>query len=326
MTEPQGLILPLCWRTLAVRLFVVTSVSSFLLSCLSLLIAASIALPSPAQAAAPSSQTAVKRIIWLTPDSTQVGQSRVGFGVADRLVKYVSAQLPDIEHSVVRANAKRSLKMLQQGETACHASLIRSAEREQIAYFSNTLLLTPMQLIVRADKFEALPRDAQGEVDLRKLLADETLRGVLTDKRSYGEYIDAILATRPENRAVFSHSHGDFGGKLLQMLLADRADYLIDYPTAMDLLLNHSPGSDPQALRNLPIQGASELVVGGVACPRTAWGLAAITQIDRALSTPAGVALLRESSDRLLRPDARRVCASRQDAFYKDRARPSKVF
>ncbi|WP_263557725.1 hypothetical protein [Paucibacter sp. B2R-40] len=39
------------------------------------------------------------------------------------------------------------------------------------------------------------------------------------DKRSYRKYIDAILATRLENRPVFSHAHGDCGGKLLQMTI-----------------------------------------------------------------------------------------------------------
>ncbi|MEJ6007291.1 TIGR02285 family protein [Paucibacter sp. AS339] len=286
----------------------------------------SLLITRPAQANTASPLPPVKSIVWLTPDATQIGQSRVGFGVADKLVKFVAAQLPAIEHSVVRANAKRSLQMLEQGEPACHASLIRSSERERIAYFSNTLLLAPMQLIVRADKVDALPRDAHGEVDLAKLLADGRLRGALTDRRSYGDYIDAIIAARPDNRAVVSHSHGDFGGKLLQMLQADRADYLIDYPTSMDLMLSKAPESSQETLRSLPIQGASELVVGGVACPRNAWGLAAITSIDRALGTPAGVAMLRESSDRLLRPEARRVCAARQDAFYKERARPSKSF
>ncbi|MCV2355305.1 hypothetical protein LNV09_14215 [Paucibacter sp. B2R-40] len=94
----------------------------------------------------------------------------------------------------------------------------------------------------------------------------------------------------------------------------------------MDLLLNHSPRSDPQALLSLSVQGASELVVSGVACPSTPWDLAAINQINRVVSMPAGAAMLRESSDRRLQPGAWRACASRHAAFYKDHARPSKVF
>ena len=293
---------------------------------MSLLITGLVALPIQARSSTLPPQALVKHIVWLTPDATQIGSNRVGFGVADKMVKFVASQLPEIEHQLVRANSKRSLQMLENGEAACHPSLIRSSERERIAYFSNTLLLPPMQLIVRADKLESLPRDSLGAVDLNRLLADPLLRGALTERRSYGDYIDGIIATRPENAQVRSHSPGDFGGKLLQMLLADRADYLIDFPTSMDLLLKNTRGAQSDALRALPIQGASEFLVIGVACPRNAWGREAIQAIDRALSTTAGVTLMRESSARLLRPEAQRVCSARQEAFYKDRAKPSKFF
>lgn len=341
--KPERLVIGwrLCCRTFAARLFPVTFSSPLLLPLfsrragerkgpglwsqfsLALALVGAIALPAFAHSA--KTQPPVKHIVWLTPDATQVGQARVGFGVAEKMVKFVSSQLPEIEHTLVRANAKRSLQMLERGEAACHPSMIRSSERERIAYFSNTLLLPPMQLIARADKIESLPRDSQGAVDLSRLLADPSLRGALTERRSYGEYIDGIIAARPENKRVQSYSPGDFGGKLLQMLLADRADYLIDFPTSMDLVLN-SMESRHEALQALPIQGANDFMVIGVACPRNAWGLEAIHAIDRVLSTPAGVALMRESSARLLRPEARRVCSAKQDAFYKERARPGKSF
>ncbi len=278
-----------------------------------------------APSSAADSPPPLKHIVWMTPDATQIGQTRVGFGVAEKMVKFVASQLPNIEHTLVRANVKRSLQMMERGEAVCHPSMIRSSERDRIAYFSNTLLLPPMQLIVRSDKLSAVPRDAQGEVDLQRLLANPQLRGALTDRRSYGDHIDSLIAARPENKQVQTYSPADYGGKLLQMLLADRADYLIDFPSSMDLLLNTlAPGK--ASLQALPIQGVSDFMVIGVACPRNAWGLEAIQAIDRVLSSPAGVALMRESSARLLRPEAQRVCAAKQEAFYKDRAKPSKFF
>jgi len=93
----------------------------------------------------------------------------------------------------------------------------------------------------------------------------------------------------------------------------------------MDLMLN-TQVTRSDSLQALPIQGATDFMVIGVACPRNAWGREAIQAIDRALSTPAGVTLMRESSARLLRPEAQRVCSARQEAFYKDRAKPSKFF
>ena len=76
---------------------------------------------------------------------------------------------------------------------------------------------------------------------------------------------------------------------------------------------------------SLPIQGASEPMQAGVACPRNAWGLAAIQEIDKRLGTPAGAAMLRESFERWLTPEVRQHYGTRIDAFYRERAKPSVV-
>ncbi len=109
------------------------------------------------------------------------------------------------------------------------------------------------------------------------------------------------------------------------MLGRDRADYTIGYDVSLS---RPAPDGGPLpsvGLMSVPIAGASASVRAGVACPRNAWGLAAIQHIDKLLATPAGVAMLREETERWLTPETRQRYGARLDEFYRERARPSVI-
>ena len=276
-------------------------------------------LPTPARAEEPR----VESITWLLGEAPgHTTGSTDGVNPADWLLPYLREHWPGVKQVVLLANARRTWQMLANGEQACSASSVRTPEREKLAYFTSTLLGPPLQLIARREKLSALPRNATGEIDLARVLADEHLAGALIEGRSYGSYIDKLLAQRPDNKAVTLYAASDFGSKIMPMLDIGRADYSIGYDIAIVEARAHNPASQ---LFSLPIAGASAPVPAGVACPRTPWGLAAIRGIDRALGTPGGAAMLREITERWLTPESRQHYAARLDAFYKERARPSVI-
>jgi len=265
----------------------------------------------------------VERIVWLSADPPPAADSKSGTALAERLVAFMRRQWPGVEHVIVRANAQRAWQLLASGEPACHASAVHTAEREKIAHFTDTLVGPPLQLIVRREKLTALPRNGAGEIELQRLLADPLLRGALIHGRSYGPVIDGLLARRPDNPSVLLYSASDYGSKLLPMLAVGRADYAIEYDIALGVMRENMPGA--AALTSQPIAGVSEPMRAGVACPRTPWGHAAITHIDTVLGSPAGAAMLRESTERLMTPELRQRHAARLDAFYRERAKPSVI-
>ncbi len=282
-----------------------------------LLLAALLVLATAANAAD------IERITWLSADPPPSAESKLGIGLAARMLAFMKLQWPEVQHQILQANAKRSWQLLAQGEPACHASALRTPEREKLAYFSNTQIFPPLQLIVRRDKLDLLPRNAAGEVDLARLLADPRLRGALVDGRSYGLFIDQLLAGRGLPKVVDLYAAADYGSKILPMLSVGRGDYTIEQDMALAVGRERNP--QLQELLSLPIQGASEPLQAGVACPRNAWGLAAIREIDKRLGTPAGVAMLRESFERWLTPEVRQNYGVRIEAFYKTRAKPSVI-
>lgn len=266
----------------------------------------------------------VTQISWLSADPPPAaeGKSSAG-GLSSRMVAFMTQHWPEVKHEIVQANAKRSWQLIAQGEPVCHGSALRTPEREKLAYFSPTQMGPPLQLIARRDKLAALPLDSTGEVDLARLLADARLQGALVSGRSYGPYIDKALSPLPANKTLTFYAAADYGSKILPMLLAGRADYTIE----QDMALSVGRDNNPQmvALVSLPIRGASELIAAGVACPRNAWGLAAIHEIDKRLGTPAGAAMLRESFERWLTPELRQRYGAKIDAFYKERAKPAVI-
>lgn len=278
------------------------------------------ALVAPSLRAQPqaAAEPAVTKITWLASEHAP-GSGVEPSGVTRSVITYLGKYWPQVQHEIVYANAKRSLQMLENGEEVCRANMVRTAEREKTVYFANSQLTPPPQLIVRRDRLARLPRNGAGEVQLPRLLADTKLRGALIDGRSYGPALDELLAARPSNPAVAIYSPRDFGARVLQMLSLDRADYAIDLDMALIMAGN------PKDLVSVPIQGASELVMAGFACPRTPWGLAAIRGIDRAYGRPEGAASLREGLMYWLTPETRAHYAARFDAFYRERAKPSRI-
>ncbi|RTL44424.1 MAG: hypothetical protein EKK53_07380 [Burkholderiales bacterium] len=265
-------------------------------------------------------QSSVDRITWLAGDTAAASGS--GARPSDRLLDWLTARLPGITHERIVANAKRSWTLIERGDPVCHASAVRSPQREALAYFSNTWPMPPLQLIVRRERAAALPVDAAGQVDLPALLADPRLQGVIVHGRSYGAALDAALAQADGASSRMRRvTAGDFGSNLVPMLLQARADYAFEYPNALAALLRSRP--EVVGLAALPIKGVVEPVVSGVACPRTPWGQTAIRRIDAALGTPEGAALLRDILMTELPPDTRRQYREAFDAFFQRRSQPT---
>ena len=263
----------------------------------------------------------VDSITWVVSNTMTVPDGERMRRPADELTQWLQARLPAVAFKPVVANAERSWALIREQQHVCHAGAARTPERERLAYFTNTWLVPPPQLIVRQDRRAALPLDASGDVDLEALWVEGALRGVVTQGRSYGPALDSMLSLPSASRHLQGVFGGDYGSNLLPMLIQGRADYTLDYPNTLVAIAPRAPG-DVQ-LAALPIKGASEAVISGIACPRTPWGQAAIRLIDTALGTPEGAAMLRDTLRVSLPADTQRAYRDAWDTFFKHRARPT---
>jgi len=271
---------------------------------------------------APAAQ-AEQRITWLMPEfALTEGNGAKGLarkGMAEPMVDYLRKHWPEpAEHVTVLANAKRSWLMIDAGEPACHLVSLRTPEREARAFFYITHLVPPAQLVALPEVLARLPRNPQGEVELAQLLQSGRARGALIEARSYGAALDTQLAQRPA-AAIAMYSQVEFGTRLLQMVALGRADYTIEYDFALTVQREQLP-----LLRKLvtaPIQGAGEMLLSGVACPRNEWGRAVIAKVERILASREALMLLKSNFDAWMTPQSRRFYAAKLDAFHAERLR-----
>jgi len=264
------------------------------------------------RASAAEAPVQIGTITWLTGEPVNLENDKA-ITFSRQMVELIRREWPEAQHSIVQANARRAWQMIAEREHACQLSSVHTAERDRIAYFRDILIGPPQQIIVRRDKVQALPRAANGDVDLPRLLASTTLRGALVDGRSYGDGLDRIIAAAPRNPLVVRYSAGDYGSRIHTMLSRDRADYTIGY----DATLRLEAGQATLMLTSESIAGASAPILAGVACPRTPWGLAVIRRVDKIASTPEAVAVLRHEAESWLTPELRRRYAAQIEDFYR---------
>ncbi|MEJ6001139.1 hypothetical protein [Paucibacter soli] len=264
-----------------------------------------------------------ERITWLMPEfalaESNAAKLPARKGMAEPMLDELKKHWPEpAEHVAVLANAKRSWLMIEAGEPACHLVSLRTPEREARAFFYITHLLPPAQLVALPEVLARLPRNAQGEVGLSQVLQSAQLQGALIEGRSYGAALDAQLAQRPP-QSVALYAPVQFGSKLLQMVALGRGDYTIEY----DFVLAAQRAQWPllQKLETAPIQGASEMLQAGVACPRNDWGRAVIARAERILARREALTQMQRDVDAWMTPQARRFYGARMDAFLAERLR-----
>ncbi|WP_028102677.1 TIGR02285 family protein [Pseudoduganella violaceinigra] len=262
---------------------------------------------------------------WLMPDippASMPVNGKPSNGFADQIVLYISARWPEVEHRFVYANPKRSWLMIERGERACVVAALRNAAREKLAYFVDTSLVPPPQLVVQPGTLSRLPLNAHGEADMEKLIADPALRGIVVERRSYGAAVDELIAGRPAGSRLETTSVGDYGRNVLKLVAHGRADYTLDY----DYALQYASSRDPSigTLATVPIAQNNKPLLGGIACPRNAWGQAAVRRIDRIVGTPEGAAAMLKAQDDWHTPASRRRYASELSEFQRQRSHPGK--
>lgn len=277
----------------------------------------------------PASAPAEDRILWLMPEvdasaanagsatASAPGATPQRRGLSQSLAEYLEAHWGgSTRHQVMIVNVKRGWLMVEAGEAGCRLGALHTPERERLAVFHDTHMIPPPQLMLRRAQLPLLPRNAAGEVDLEAMWQQGRLRGAMIQGRSYGAGLDALLARRPA-RAIEDYALPDFGGNMLGMLAAGRADYTLEY----DFMLQHMAVRRESLadIVSVPIQGHSETLVSGVACPRNDWGRRTLARVAQILQTPAARRMLKAEVLAQLSPEALARYGPRIEAFY---ARP----
>ncbi|MEJ6000211.1 TIGR02285 family protein [Paucibacter soli] len=210
-----------------------------------------------------------------------------GEGVIDQaLLKQLIPALSEYQHHVEEVPLKRLELNLRQEAHACALGLLKNAERERELLFSEPFLVQlPPGVLVRRDAYEQFRPylNAQGRLNLGRLMAEAEFTLGIAAGRSYGAAVDALLLPYRGQKQLFVSSAAQPTRSMLQMTKLGRLDLVASLPYEA-AYLQAAEAEDSAGLRFLPLQEQPELIVGYAACAQGAAGTAAIRRINEVLA------------------------------------------
>lgn len=208
-----------------------------------------------------------------------------GTGFYDRINGFLISHLPQYKHTFVTANYQRIAYELKNNNRGCCAALYKTVEREKFTAFSvPVVLVLPNGIIVHKKNKELFSThlDKDGKLSLISLLNDESLHLGIAKGRKYSGGIDEILSAHAGKINIIERSGNDVFLGLLEMLLMDRVEYILGYPTEAKYLAARM-GKQSDIFFYPVAETDVEFTLGHVGCPDTPWGRAIIQEIDKIL-------------------------------------------
>ncbi len=234
---------------------------------------------------------AKEELIWLGADFPPAFIKKgpnANQGHIDKIEQYLKHRLSEYQHSSENANFSRILTSLKSRSDACSAALFKTPEREKYIEFSKPIYLILSNGIIfkRSSLAKFRPFiDQDKSISLSKVLqSKKTVLGI-SNNRSYGNQLNAIINQYRDTSAVYHRSGSNQLEGLLQMLQFNRIDYLIGYFNELQYVARQQ-GINPNELVFYP---ASELhtpyILGYIGCSKSKQGRQVIRSINQQLDS-----------------------------------------
>jgi len=209
------------------------------------------------------------------------GEQASGLGID--IEEVLREHMPEYAHISTDSNIKRLHALLDRGDPcACADYLIRTpAFEEKYHYSTFPTMLTPTHRIIilqrNREKF-----GAGGSLSLKRLIENTELKlGVAAD-RSFGKEIDDLLKAHSRVENIYTHYSLASSEVMVQMLLAGRVDYIIEYPPIVQYFEKKLQVTDTMAIYE--IEEKSQLwTTGWLACTKNEQGKRVVEKADTIL-------------------------------------------
>lgn len=220
-------------------------------------------------------------IIWLNSEFPPMAMSQgpqAHQGYINVLASFLADALPQHQFGEQAVPWQRAMHIAERGGPYCLLAAFQTPEREAYLRFSKPYgYVFPLGLVTRRAQREAFASylNADGQIQLARLLQDQHLRPGIASQRSYGSLIDNLLKSASDSQgAAISQIHqSESTSGLFSMLDHQRIDYTFSYPGELVYF-----ASRHQDLQFYLIEGNDRLLPGRLSCTRSA-------QTDRPLRT-----------------------------------------
>ena len=245
-------------------------------------------------------------IIWLNSEFPPMAMSQgphANQGYINELATYLAGRLPQHQFGEQVVPWQRAMHMAEKGGPYCLLAAFQTPERETYLRFSKPYgYVFPLGLVTRRAQREAFTKylNADGKIQLGRLLRDRNLRPGIANQRSYGNLIDNLLKRANHSQAapISQIYQSESTSGLFSMLDYQRIDYTFSYPGELVYF-----SSRHQDLQFYLIEGNDRLLPGRLSCTRSPQTDRAFTDLSEALKSNHHQELLRNSYERWLPED-----------------------
>ncbi len=262
----------------------------------------------------PTQSFAKDQIIWrisMFPPWTITEGPFKGEGWMDDATRLIQDKMPNYQHKFINAPIARFIRSVKAGKPMCFASTLKKPERKEYLHFSLPAGISLANaLVVRKDKLQKFGNPTES-ISFETVLQNPSLRGGILTGRSHGTGIDPLLQKYPDaNIDYFSIDHEN----QFRMLLADRLDYVLEFPTSVSYLEKSLEKEGHAA--TLTIQEQDPYILSHVACTKNEWGKKVIDQIDQVLLVERPTALYRSYMEKWRDPNSVRLIRKGYDTVF----------
>lgn len=206
-----------------------------------------------------------------------------GKGYQSELQNLIARKLPQYNYSTRYANLSRHFELFRKKEQVCAVALYKTAEREELAYFSIPSFITfPGVLVIRKETHPLV--NFQQMVSLQDVVSRGDILLGRSKGRSFGNKLDAILDTHGTEQSVFTYEGKDLNSNFIEMLVRGRIDAMISLP---EEVMYHAEklGVRDQIITLQIKETISDAngMMSSVACSKSPWGKEAIRNINKVL-------------------------------------------
>lgn len=245
-------------------------------------------------------------IIWLNSEFPPMAMSQgpqAKQGYINVLASFLADALPQHQFGEQVVPWQRAMHIAERGGPYCLLAAFQTPEREAYLRFSKPYgYVFPLGLVTRRAQREAFADylNADGQIQLSRLLQDQHLRPGIASQRSYGSLIDNLLKSASDSQgAAISQIHqSESTSGLFSMLDHQRIDYTFSYPGELVYF-----ASRHQDLQFYLIEGNDRLLPGRLSCTRSPQTDRAFADLTGILETDRHQDVLRSSYERWLPDD-----------------------
>lgn len=210
-------------------------------------------------------------------------------GYAQTIEQLLQDRLTGFRHQAERVIYVRIYSTLKNRDACFAASPYQGVDLprellDNLVFSAPTFLFFYHGIILRTESDQKISKHLQDNmVDLRSVMADQTLKGSFQPGRNYSRWLNEIFAEAPDTANLLRWAGTDqLTQSMFRMMAAKRLDYFIDY--SFMLKYQETSKNLQNQYRFIPlVQHKGKFGLGSVACNDTPVGRKLIARINEIL-------------------------------------------